>query len=202
MRYMTRKFEPDFLSLFETHIGPLSNFVRVEARGQSDGIWLLWQARSCDLHIVSQDDQFIHATVNDGVEVFHLFAVYGCPFVQRHDRLSAELRSATGAGVLGGDFNVILSLAGRLGGLGDLHSDSQLGPPRTTYRYRETISSDHNPFLLSFMGRHRRNPHRCPFRIQAAWLTHPSFKDVLEHKWKDNVDLSIALKILQDELVS
>ncbi|KAL8139805.1 hypothetical protein V2J09_005826 [Rumex salicifolius] len=206
---MNRKFKSDFLALFETHIAGskvdeichairFSNFDRVEVRGQSGGIWLLWHSNSCDLQVVSKDEQFIHAIVNDGLEIVHIFVVYGCPLAQRREG-SGGLSTNTV------DFNdwvhqEQLNDMGYFGTLiqkrldrGFLNLAGLLKWPEAVMNHLPRFSSYHNPLLLSFLGRSRGNQCRRPFRFQVAWLTHPMFKDM-------NIDLPSALRHLKEYL--
>ncbi|KAG7542942.1 Ribonuclease H-like superfamily [Arabidopsis thaliana x Arabidopsis arenosa] len=52
------------------------NSFRVDAVGQSGGLWLLWRTEIGDVTIIDSTDQYIHARVVTGEEVMHLIAVY------------------------------------------------------------------------------------------------------------------------------
>lgn len=135
MRYLLRKFNPDFVALFETHCsGVQAQDIcdnmgfdcgeRVEADGQSGGIWLLWHSSKCMISIITKNRQFIHAIVGEGDNKFHLFVVYISPDPRRRDgvwevleNLMSELAEPI---VIGGDFNVIRSMEERQGGSGRL----------------------------------------------------------------------------------
>ncbi|XP_019087314.1 PREDICTED: uncharacterized protein LOC109127232 [Camelina sativa] len=78
------------LALFETHAGGdranricqglgFENSFRVDAVGQSGGLWLLWRTGVGTVTIVATSDQFIHATVTNGTEKIHVIAVYAAP---------------------------------------------------------------------------------------------------------------------------
>lgn len=62
------------------------------------------------------------------------------------------------------------------------------------------MSSDHAPMFvqldLSLVG----NPKRRPFRFEAAWLKHPSFKDLLVSSWDGEMETPRALVSLQAKL--
>lgn len=44
------------------------------------------------------------------------------------------------------------------------------------------------------------NPKRRPFRFEAAWLTHDSFKDLLRNSWNHEISTPQALKRLSEKL--
>lgn len=88
IRYMLKKFNTDILALFETHAGGdramricqglgFENTFRVDAVGQMGGLWLLWRTGIGTVEIKEAADQFIHATVNNGVDSLHLIVVFG-----------------------------------------------------------------------------------------------------------------------------
>ncbi|KAL8161927.1 hypothetical protein V2J09_013416 [Rumex salicifolius] len=52
------------------------------------------------------------------------------------------------------------------------------------------------------IGRPSGDPCRCPFRFQAAWISHPRFHDFLTDKWKSREDLPVALETLKHDLRS
>lgn len=101
---------------------------RVEATGQSGGIWLLWHSDACKLVVVEKNDQFIHATIGEGGELFHVICVYACPMPQRRaglwQLLSTTVDNIVEPIVFGGDFNSIIGLEERQGGSGGLCRDS------------------------------------------------------------------------------
>lgn len=43
--------------------------------------------------------------------------------------------------------------------------------------------SDHWPIALQWHG--PGNYTRCPFRFEACWLSHPAFKDFINHSWNN-----------------
>lgn len=72
IRYILKKFNTDFLALFETHASGnrairicqslgFDNSFRVDAIGQSGGIWLLWRSHAGVLTVLESSDQFVHA---------------------------------------------------------------------------------------------------------------------------------------------
>ena len=59
------------------------------------------------------------------------------------------------------------------------------------------LASDHAPLFLRLEPLVRMDTSRRPFRFEAAWLQHPSFKDLLENSWNRNIETKAALKNLQ-----
>ena len=104
------------------------NSFRVDARGQSGGIWILWRDQAGVLTVLESSDQFVHARVVIGVEIIHLIAVYAAPTVSRRSGLWGQLKrvmeNIDDPVLVGGDFNTILRLDERTGGNGRLSSDS------------------------------------------------------------------------------
>jgi len=134
IRYMLKKHRIDVLALFETHAGGekavriyqnlgFENSFRVDARGQSGGIWLLWKSEVGDVSIVESAEQFIHAKVGNGLAAIHLLAVYAAPSVSRRSGLwsllSRIVQSVDEPIIVGGDFNTIIRLDERTGGMED-----------------------------------------------------------------------------------
>lgn len=134
-----KKFDTDVLALFETHAEGeragricqrmgFDNSFRVDAVGQSGGIWLLWRSRVGEVEVLESSEQFIHARIGSGEEHIHLVVVYAAPTVSRRSGLWEKLREVigeiTGTLVVGGDFNTILRLDERTGGNGRLSPDS------------------------------------------------------------------------------
>lgn len=134
-----KRFNTDILALFETHAGGdraqricqglgFENSFRVDAVGQSGGLWLLWKAEVGEVPIVNSSTQFIHARIVNGVEVLHLVAVYAAPSVSRRSGLWEQLQNVVLAIdeplIIGGDFNTIIRMYERIGGNGQLSPDS------------------------------------------------------------------------------
>lgn len=127
------------LALFETHASGnraqqicqglgFDNSIRVDAIGQSGGIWLLWKTEAGVVNIVKSSEQFIHATVSKDAELTHMIVVYAAPSANRRsglwNELRAEIQSITEPLLIGGDFNTIVRLDERTGGNGCLSPDS------------------------------------------------------------------------------
>ena len=139
IRYLVKKFRTDILAVFETHAGGeaasricrglgFGNSFRVDACGQSGGLWLLWRDELGNLEVVKSSDQFIHARIGSGAEVINLIVVYAAPTPSRRSGLWAVLEevisNADGPVFVGGDFNTIVRLDERTGGNGSLSEDS------------------------------------------------------------------------------
>lgn len=139
IRYLLKKYVTDVLAIFEPHAGGnraaqichglgFENSYRVDAVGQSGGLWLLWRSEAGMVEIVEATDQFIHAKVVNGLDILHLIVVYAAPTASRRSGLWNQLRAVI-QGVaepvlIGGDFNTIVRLDERTGGNGRLSADS------------------------------------------------------------------------------
>lgn len=136
---MLKKNKTDILALFETHAGGdragricqglgFENSFRIDAVGQSGGIWLLWRSSVGVVTIIESSNQFIHAKVGQGTEVMHLVVVYAAPTASRRrglwEKLGAIIQGIVEPLLIGGDFNTILRLDERTGGNGSLSQDS------------------------------------------------------------------------------
>ncbi|CAA7044678.1 unnamed protein product [Microthlaspi erraticum] len=136
---MLKRHTTDVLAVFETHAGGdrasticrglgSENSYKVDATGQSGGLWFLWRTGIGDVVIVDASDQFIHARIANGEEVLHVIVVYAAPSVSRRSGLWDELRSVIGGldgpVLIGGDFNTIVRVDERAGGNGRLSPDS------------------------------------------------------------------------------
>ncbi|KAL8139423.1 LOW QUALITY PROTEIN: hypothetical protein V2J09_005444 [Rumex salicifolius] len=85
--------------------------------------------------------------------------------------------------------------------------DRVLCCPMTRLKWHEAVvshlpflSSDHAPLYLQLCPIQRGNPLRRPFRFEAAWLHHPSFKDLLSASWNCELATPAALAILRSKL--
>ncbi|XP_021826800.1 uncharacterized protein LOC110767533 [Prunus avium] len=73
--------------------------------------------------------------------------------------------------------------------------------PEAFVRHLPRVKSDHCPLLISLQSSHLPCANVKPFRFQAMWLLHPTFRSFVAEKWADctgNIlqitkDLSIAL---------
>ncbi|XP_019098185.1 PREDICTED: uncharacterized protein LOC109131561 [Camelina sativa] len=101
---------------------------RVDVVGQSGGIWLLWWTDVGLVSIVESSEQFVHARVDDGVNLMHIIVVYAAPTLTRRcglwDKRSEVIQGISEPFMVGGDFNTVLRLDERSGGNGRLSPDS------------------------------------------------------------------------------
>lgn len=263
IRYILKKFSTGVLAIFETHAGGenarkicqglgLDNSHRVDAMGQSGGLWLLWRSEVGSVTILNSSDQYIHAMVVKDEESLHLIVVYAAPSVSRRSGLWGELttiiQGISDPLVIGGDFNTIIRADERTGGNGQLSTDSiafgnwindlalidmgfrgstftwhrgktvntfiakrldrVLCNAQTRLKWQEAtishlpfFSSDHAPLYLQLEPVVRGDPRRRPFRFEAAWLSHPSFKELVSTSWKETISTPNALKELKRKLV-
>ena len=262
IRFLLKKFPTDILAIFETDAGGdkagqicqrlgFESSYRVDAVGQSGGLWLLWKSEIGEVEIVESSDQFIHAVIVNGEERVNLVVVYAAPTASRRSGLWEPLRrvvsSVDGSVIVGGDFNTIIRLDERCGGNGRLSSDSLafgewinnlslidmgfcgnqytwrrgksenflvakrldrvLCCPHTRLKWQEAkvshlpfLASDHAPLYVQLSPECQGNASRRPFRFEAAWLKHPSFKDLLASSWKNDINTRAALKDLRYKL--
>ncbi|CAA7051323.1 unnamed protein product [Microthlaspi erraticum] len=139
IRYILKKCRTDVLALFETHAGGdragsicqglgFDNSFRVDADGQSGGLWLLWRTEVGVVTVIKSETQFIYATIVKNSETIHLIVVYAAPSVSRRsgiwNQLDDVLQNLTGPVIIGGDFNTIVRVDERTGGNGQLSPDS------------------------------------------------------------------------------
>ncbi|KAG7547784.1 Ribonuclease H domain [Arabidopsis suecica] len=239
IRYILKKFPTDMLAVFETHAGGdrarqichglgFDNSFRVDATGQSGGLWLLWRSDVGEVEILESSDQFIHAKVTQGEETMHLVAVYAAPTVS-------------------GDFNTIVRVDERTGGNGQLSPDSlafgewinesalidmgfkgnkftwrrgrleqtyiakrldrvlccahtRLKWQEATVTHLPSLSSDHSPLYVQLCPADNMDPSRRPFRFEAAWLHHSGFKELLLASWNGDLKTPEALEGLKVKL--
>ncbi|CAA7042518.1 unnamed protein product [Microthlaspi erraticum] len=259
MRYMLKKWPTDLLAIFETHAGAekarriceglgFEDSFRVDAVGQSGGIWLLWKKAIGDVVVLNLSEQFIHVRVTKNAEVMHVVVVYAAPSVSRRSGLWMQLRDLIRQVheplIIGGDFNTIVRVDERTGGNGRLSPDSLefgswinemslidmgfRGNRFTWKRGREArffvakrldrimccaqarlkwqdatvthlpfLASDHSALYLQLTPTVTGDARRRPFRFEAAWLSHTSFKDLLSASWDPNLDTRKALAKLE-----
>ncbi|KAJ4845064.1 hypothetical protein Tsubulata_015508 [Turnera subulata] len=85
---------------------------RVEARGYSGGIWVLWREELVSVHFLINHAQFIHMKVCTAWGSFLLTAIYGSPSASNRKYLWQNLEvlssTTTEPWLLAGDFNATL----------------------------------------------------------------------------------------------
>ena len=69
-----------------------------------------------------------------------------------------------------------------------------------TVSHLPILASDHAPLYLHLCPETNGNPSRRPFRFEAAWLHHESFKELLLHSWNSEVSTAEALDGLRVRL--
>ncbi|KAL8151271.1 hypothetical protein V2J09_021079 [Rumex salicifolius] len=232
IRLLNNRFNPDVLALFETHASGLkadricaslgfSQNERVEAVGQSGGIWLLWKDQNIQIDVIEKNSQFIHAKVGKRGHCFNLFAVYASPNPSRRRSLwpllhqcMVNLHHPT---FIRGDFNTIMRLDERFGGSGysgpkytwsrgrttaNRIAKRRLRWPEASVTNLEPVASDHSPILLRLSPTPTNDPSRRPFRFLAPWMDHPDFQPLLRTEWNPDQDISAALCNLKTKLLA
>lgn len=256
---MLKRWPTDVLAIFETHASAenagricqglgFEDSSRVDAVGQSGGLWLLWRQEIGDVVVINSADQFIHVKVTKEEEVLHIIVVYAAPTASRRSGLWAllreEIRVISEPVIIGGDFNTIVRIDERTGGNGRLSSDSlafgnwinemllidmgfkgnqftwkrgneerffvakrldrilccahtRLNWQEATVTHLPFVSSDHSAMHLQLVPEMKGNASRRPFRFEAAWLSHSSFKELLSASWDANIDTRQALGKLE-----
>ncbi|XP_015931575.1 uncharacterized protein LOC107457904 [Arachis duranensis] len=212
IRDLRKDLDVNFVILLETHIsgvrgervrnriGLNGSFV-VEARGQSGGIWCLWDSNFWKVEVLSHTFQFVHMKIKDKNKVHMkikdknenqrlLIAVYGSPNRGYRKSLWDDLREISRDASIPwcaiGDFNAIIcpytwkrgSLAERLD-RGLANPDWQITFPGASIQHLPNLKSDHSPLFLRLAPKASPNKGRRPFRFLAAWLDHPGFDDVV-----------------------
>ncbi|CAA7030620.1 unnamed protein product [Microthlaspi erraticum] len=97
-RYNLKKWKTDILALFETHAGGdragricqglgFAKLFRVDAIGQSGGLWLLRREEIGEVSVVSSAEQYIHVEIEKDGETMNLIVVYAAPTVSRRSGL-------------------------------------------------------------------------------------------------------------------
>ncbi|KAL4377614.1 hypothetical protein GQ457_02G023990 [Hibiscus cannabinus] len=133
-KLLCRSKVPDIVAIFEPQIsggGAADRFIRrsgftfsfrVEARGFSGGIWILWKD-SVKIDILAVSNQFVHGhcVPLNGEPGFHITFIYASPEVGRRRSLWPQLKALEPEQgipwILGGDLNVIAAARGPAVGL-------------------------------------------------------------------------------------
>lgn len=73
--------------------------------------------------------------------------------------------------------------------------------PDTDISHLPKLKFDHSPILMPFDNRRPINRRRRPFRFEAIWITHPSFRKLVQDNWRPNLNnFANQLKELQGTL--
>jgi len=62
------------------------------------------------------------------------------------------------------------------------------------------LASDHAPLYVQLSPVVDRDPSRRPFRFEAMWLSHPSFREMLLASWNGGISTAEALAVLRFKL--
>ncbi|KAJ8436976.1 hypothetical protein Cgig2_012263 [Carnegiea gigantea] len=163
---------PDILALLETHLSGrrayevctqtgFHQWYRVEARGFSGGIWVLWNPHEIGLRVLLAHDQFITMEVHKGSARPWLYTVvYASPHAHLREELWCRLQQAAQGTqdlwLLAGDFNETINLEERNHG----------GPDEGAVRHLAQSASDHSPLLINSRGFSTIPLAAKPFRFQ------------------------------------
>ncbi|CAA7049547.1 unnamed protein product [Microthlaspi erraticum] len=79
-------------------------------------------------------------------------------------------------------------------------AQSRLKWQEATVTHLPFLSSDHAALYLQFVPEVHGDARRRPFRFEAAWLSHSSFKELISASWDATLDTQRALSKLQDVL--
>ncbi|XP_026428070.1 uncharacterized protein LOC113323939 [Papaver somniferum] len=117
-------------SISSQKIGPFGfdHHCVVSSVGRSGGLWMLWED-DIDIEIITQSPNMIHALVrNDGPRnSWHLFYIYGPPITNQGasfwSSLTSYVSNFDGCKSFIGDFNAIVSVQEKFGGLPVLDSN-------------------------------------------------------------------------------
>ncbi|GLT60154.1 hypothetical protein SLA2020_329350 [Shorea laevis] len=260
---LIKKHKPDIFIIAEPRISGTTaddrindlrfdESVKVDARGFSGGIWILWNRTVGDITILDCFSQAITLLVKQAHrDPWLLSAIYANPVPTIREKLWQHLEQFTYTDglpwLLLGDFNQIISsdehAEGRVTGLRgaslmmsfmqnkgliDLGAagckytwtNRQLAGHLVMKRLDRALSNvswrvlfpeafvqnlprtrgDHCPIILNTKRLDIPSRSQRPFRFEAAWLTHPSFKNLLINSWNPDVSLHNALTIFTREV--
>ncbi|KAL8136632.1 LOW QUALITY PROTEIN: hypothetical protein V2J09_002633 [Rumex salicifolius] len=184
MRYLLRKFKPDFLVLLETHVAGhkageicrrqrFDRFERVKAQDVYGG----------DFNVVRSLEERIGGSgqLSPDIAEFN-------EWIDRHQLIDMRFEGTPYTWARGSKTDVLVQK--RLDRV-LLNETSRIQWPEAYHLLK--LCSDHNPLLVRFDGKPQRNHCRGPFRFQAMWLSHPNFKEVLNTNWRKEENLPNAL---------
>ncbi|KAL7230604.1 hypothetical protein ACSBR2_008969 [Camellia fascicularis] len=58
--------------------------------------------------------------------------------------------------------------------------------------------SDHSPLIVYTEGISKLSPFNCPFRFEVAWLSHPTYVDVVNTSWNSATSLNSNLNLVAE----
>ncbi|KAL4369613.1 hypothetical protein GQ457_05G012620 [Hibiscus cannabinus] len=237
-KLMCRSKVPDVVAIFEPRIsgGAADRFIRksgftfsfrVEARGFSGGIWILWKD-SVHIDILAVSNQCVHGhcVPLNGEPGFRITFIYASPEVGRRRSLWPQLQALELEHgipwILGGDLNVIGNSVERRGVPFD---DMGFHGPQFTWRrgnlfqrldrclcnkawydnftmsevfHLVKLGSDHRPIMLDSGGRHEKTGSTL-FRYIVAWSEHEDFPKMLARSWSHDLSLHENISQFQQQ---
>ncbi|KAG7559686.1 Reverse transcriptase domain [Arabidopsis thaliana x Arabidopsis arenosa] len=182
-------------------------------KSTSGGIWLLWRSGIGEMSIIESTEQFIAAKLQNETEVLNIVVVYAAPSATRRsglwENLSRVVLGLEGPLIIGGDFNTIVRVDERSGEdtfvakrldrvMCCAHARLKWQEARVTHL--PFLASDHAPLYVQLSPAVGQNRRRRPFRFEAAWLSHPSFKDLVRASWNGELQTPMALDELKEKL--
>ncbi|KAL4320027.1 hypothetical protein GQ457_18G015790 [Hibiscus cannabinus] len=227
-KLLCRSKVPDVVAIFEPRIsgGAADRFIRrsgftfsfrVEARGFSGGIWILWKD-SVHIDILAVSNQFVHGhcVPLNGEPRFRITFIYASPEVGRRRSLWPQLQALEPEHgipwILGGDLNVIGNSVERRGGslrrsgvcslFGDFLFDTELldmgfhGPQFTWRRGNLFQRLDR---CLCNKAWATRETGSTLFRYIVAWNEHEDFPKMLARSWSHDLSLHANISQFQQQ---
>lgn len=128
---MKTEYSASFVVLLETHTSGIqarkiarrtgfdNQFIK-DRRGQSGGIWILWDSNHWNVKILKEYSQMVHVEVNpNSTSSWFITIVYGNPHYSQRQTLWNDIQDLhaeiDGLWALIGDFNAILKDSERIG---------------------------------------------------------------------------------------
>ncbi|XP_057760132.1 uncharacterized protein LOC130980472 [Arachis stenosperma] len=168
----------------------------VEASGHSGGIWILCSNPLISVRVLDAVDQCISLEIQMGAFSSFCSVVYANPHVHRRMRLWNDLIRVSnmiqGPWIVLGDFNDIL-MQNEVRGGSFYNARSE--------KFAETLA-ECNLFDMGAIGRNFTWFRKVKGGLQAAWLTHPLFRDVVHTAWSKGAPdvIKSLLEVQKDAL--